>query len=311
MSTPHRLTFAFAALTLFTAASPSPRLETALAGHINVLAVEIGERNHRRPAALGRAADYIEAQWKSMGYTVERQPFTHAGQTFDNLIVERKGKGRPGDIVVIGAHYDTAWDTPGANDNGSGVAALLELSRAFASTQPDRSLRFVAFTNEEPPHFQTESMGSLVYARRCKARGDRVIGMLSLETMGYYVDGEDTQHYPFPLSLFYPDRGNFVAFVGDMRSRPIVKRVKRRFQRAARFPAEDASLPGAIEGVGWSDHWSFWQVGYPGVMVTDTAPFRYGHYHQPTDTIDKLDYVRFAKVVTGLRAVISDLVDGR
>jgi len=293
------------------AARQTAELETQLTAHIKVLANDIGERNHRRPKALARAAHYIESQWKTMGYAVIRQTYVHDGQSFTNLAVERPGTKTPGEIVIIGAHYDTAWNTPGANDNGSGVAALLALSQRFVNITPGRTLRFVAFTNEEPPHFQTEAMGSLVYARRSKAKGENIVAMLSLETMGYYVDGDDTQHYPFPLSLFYPDRGNFVAFVGNMESRSLVNRVKDGFERHARFPAEGASLPGGLEGVGWSDHWSFWQVGYQGVMVTDTAPFRYRHYHEPTDTAEKIDYPRFAQVVEGLNLVITDLVDGR
>ena len=306
--------FPFWVLLLVGFPSPAPAqtgsLASALNGHVKVLSIDIGERHGNRPAALARAARYVETQWQSMGYSVERQPFLHAGQTYENLVIERQGTARPTEVVVIGAHYDTAPNTPGANDNGSGVAALIELARLFAARPSARTLRFVAFTNEEPPHFHTASMGSLVYARRCKAKGENIVGMLSLETMGYYVDQADSQQYPFPLSLFYPSKGNFVAFVGDLNSRGLVKRVKRVFERTVGFPTESASLPGAIEGVGWSDHWSFWQVGYPALMVTDTAPFRYGHYHRPTDTPDKLDYVRFARVVRGLRGVIMDLVDG-
>jgi hypothetical protein len=169
----------------------------------------------------------------------------------------------------------------------------------------------VAFTNEEPWYFQTDAMGSRVYARRCKAQGDKVVAMLALETMGYFKDAKKSQHYPFPLSLFYPSRGNFLAFVGNRESGALVKRVKTVFASTNVLPVESASLPGGLQGVGWSDHWSFWQEGYPAVMVTDTAPFRNRNYHKPTDTPDTLDYVHFAAAVRGLEVVVRDLVTGQ
>jgi Zn-dependent M28 family amino/carboxypeptidase len=187
------------------------------------------------------------------------------------------------------------------------VAALLALARMLKDGAPARTLRFVAFANEEPPHFKQPSMGSLHYAESCKQHGDDVVAMLSLETMGYYRDEPGTQKYPAPLSSFYPDTGNFIGFVGDLSSRALVNRVVDSFRRHASFPSEGAALPGSIPGVGWSDHWSFWQHGYPAVMVTDTAPFRYPHYHEPSDTPDHIDFARLAQVVRGLEKVIAEL----
>jgi Zn-dependent M28 family amino/carboxypeptidase len=201
--------------------------------------------------------------------------------------------------------------TPGANDNASGIAALLALARYFARSQPQRTLRLVAFANEEPPFFQTEQMGSLVYARRCAARHENVVAMLSLETMGYYSDAPNSQHYPFPFSLLYPSTGNFLAFVGNLSSQVLTREAVRTFRRAGKLPAEGAAVADVVAGIGWSDHWSFWRTGVPAVMVTDTAPYRYAHYHEETDTPEKLDYDRLARAVVGLADVIEELSGGR
>jgi hypothetical protein len=263
-------------------------------------------------------ADYLEAQFTDVAQQrgeVERQDYPIAGQTFSNLILDLPGQQQADEIVVIGAHYDSvdaAGGVPGANDNGSGVAAVLALARHFAEHPQSRTLRFVAFTNEEPPFFQTENMGSLVYAQRCRERGEAVVGMLSLETMGYYDDAPGSQTYPLGLlDQVYPIQGNFISFVGNLESAKFVRQVVRQFRQSISFPSEGAILPGAVPGAGWSDHWAFWQQGYPALMVTDTAPFRYPYYHTPQDTSDKIDYDRLARVVEGLQSVISDLGDGK
>ena len=189
--------------------------------------------------------------------------------------------------------------------------ARLPVARALNAGKhaPARTVRFVAFVNEEPPYFWNAEMGSLVYARSCRARGDDVVAMLSLETLGYYRDAPGTQKYPPIVSWFYPDRGDFVAFVGNLGSRSVVRDAIRTFRGAVAFPSEGAALPSFVAGVGWSDQWSFWQVGYPGVMVTDTAPFRNPHYHQPGDVPATLDYARMARVTEGLVAVVKKLAE--
>jgi Zn-dependent M28 family amino/carboxypeptidase len=211
-------------------------------------------------------------------------------------------------IIVIGAHYDSVFGSPGANDNGSGVAAMLALARRFAGKPAGQTLRFVAFANEEPPYFQTEQMGSLVYASRCKARGDQISAMISLETIGYFSDAPRSQTYPsLGVGAFYPTTGNFIGFVGNIRSRTLLRRAIFLFRQQGKLPSEGGALPSFIPGVGWSDQWAFWQSGYPGIMITDTAPFRYPHYHAATDTPDKLDYDRFALVVSGVEKTIAEL----
>jgi len=216
----------------------------------------------------------------------------------------REIRGTSDEIVIVGAHYDAIDDLPGADDNASGVAALLALARRFENAKPRRTIRFVAFANEEPPHFRTQSMGSWQYARRSRERGERIVAVLNLEMLGYYGG---PQAYPPPLSLLYPREGNFVAFAGNFRSRALIRRCVASFRKHAAFPSEGAAMPELIDEIGWSDQWSFWQFGYPALMVTDTAFFRNPNYHAPGDTPETLDYESFARVVDGLTDVIRDL----
>ena len=271
----------------------------------------IASRPHNlgHPEELERAAAHIEAALEGMGHAVRRQPFSAAGREVRNLeaVVEPAASAAAGaKTLVVGAHYDSYGHAPGANDNGTGVAAVLELARLLADLRGNGSLRirFALFVNEEPPFFKTELMGSLVYARRLKASGEPVLGMLSLETLGFYSDAEDSQRYPWPLGLLYPRRGDFVAFVGLVSSRAFVRRTVAAFRALAPFPSQGGTAPGFIPGIDWSDHWSFERVGIPALMVTDTALFRYPHYHSPADTPDKVDYERLARVVSGLERVV-------
>ncbi|MBM4093309.1 MAG: M28 family peptidase [Planctomycetes bacterium] len=285
------------------------RLAADLRRHVVALAGEIGERNVvRRPAAMVRAAQYIEAEFVACGLDVERQTYDVLGTTCCNLIAEIPGTTRPAEIVVVGAHYDAVFGSPAANDNGTGVAAVLSLAKQFAKRPGARTLRLVAFANEEPPFFQTDKMGSLVYARRCRQRQENIAAMLSIETIGYFSDERGSQKYPPPFGVLYPSTGNFIAFVSNVRSGSLVRRAVATFRRSEPFPSEGAAVPDAIPGIGFSDHWSFWQAGYPAIMVTDTAPFRYPHYHEPDDTPDKVDFDKTARVVRGLRKVIEELV---
>jgi len=280
-------------------------LRAELIADVQALAGDIGERNTTRYPLLGAAADFIEGSLTRAGLTPRRESYDLRGQACHNIEVEIRGT-RP-EILVVGAHYDSVLGSPGANDNASGVAGLLALARRFAEKPCAQTLRFVAFVNEEPPYFQTAEMGSFVYARRCKDRGDRVAAMISLETIGYFSDEPRSQKYPAGLGFFYPSKGNFIGFVGNTRSRALLRSAISAFKNARKLPCEGALMPAAIPGIGWSDQWSFWECGYPAIMVTDTAPFRYPHYHSSTDTPDKLDYDRFALVVSGLEKVIAEL----
>jgi Zn-dependent M28 family amino/carboxypeptidase len=274
--------------------------------HVTVIAGR--EHNVFKPPMLHQAAQYIENAFDKAGYfPVGTQPFTVGDVPVRNIEVEVKGGARASEIVVFGAHYDSVAGSPGANDNGSGVAALLELARLSRGSRRARTVRFVAFVNEEPPFFKSEAMGSLRYARRSRERGENIVAMVSLETIGYYSDEAGSQRYPFPLGLFYPSTGNFLAFVSDLGSRRLMHQAIAGLRRHARFPSEGLAAPAAIPGVDWSDHWAFREAGYPALMVTDTAPYRYPHYHSAADTPDKVDYERLARVVSGLRAVLDAL----
>jgi Zn-dependent M28 family amino/carboxypeptidase len=282
-------------------------LRDELRAHVQNLAGEIGERNVQRYAALVASADYIERTLTEAGLRVRRDGYDVAGRLCENI--EAEIPGATNDVFVIGAHYDSVFGSDGANDNGSGVAALLALAKRFAAKPAAKTLRFVAFPNEEPGHFQTELMGSWVYAKRCKARGDRIAGMISLETIGYFSNAPDTQKFPLPgLSAIYPTTGNFIAFVGNVSSRGLVRRALGSFRSHATLPSEGTALPASVPGVGWSDHWSFWQHGYRAMMITDTAPFRYPWYHARNDTPDKLEYDSMTRLVSGLQPVIEELV---
>lgn len=283
-------------------------LRDELARDVQTLAGEIGERNLEHYDKLQAAANFIERSFSAAGFQSRRDGYDVRGKLCESIEVEIPGT-EPG-IVLIGAHYDTVFGSPGANDNGSGVAGLLALARRFAGKPTKQTLRFVAFPNEEPGHFQTEQMGSWVYASRCKARGDRITAMISLETIGYFSSVPGSQNYPVAgLGAIYPDGGNFIAFVGNVSSRALVRRAIGSFRKQATLPSEGAALPASVPGVGWSDHWAFWQHGFPAIMLTDTAPFRYPHYHARSDTPDKLNYDSMARLIAALEHVIRELSD--
>ncbi len=287
--------------------APLTAEETALRGRLkkHVAGVASTEHNTRTPGQLEAAARHIESELRALGYAVRAQPFDSGEGMVRNL--EATLGGRESASIVIGAHYDSVMGATGANDNGSGVAALLELARLLRGWQPKHMYRLAFFVNEEPPYFQTHAMGSRVYADELLARGERVIAMFSLETIGYYSERAGSQHYPFPLGFFYPDRGDFLAFVANLASRSLLREALRAFRAEVRFPSEGVAAPALIPGVDWSDQWSFWRHGVPALMLTDTAPYRYPHYHLPSDTPDKVDYDRLARVVAGLERMFRAL----
>ena len=285
------------------------KISTSLRDHVVMLAEEIGERNIWLPQKLDAAAAYIERTWQEQNYIVQRQEYETRGVESVNLIIEIPGNSRAGEIVIIGAHYDSVLGSPGANDNGSGVASLLEISRLLRRTGNARTIRLIAFTNEEPPFFLRRDMGSRVYASRARQKKENIVGMLSLETMGYYSEAPNSQEYPFPFSFFYPDTANFIGFVGNIRSRRLVQSCLAAFRRTTLFPSEGTAAPGWMTGIGWSDHWSFWREGYRGIMVTDTAFFRNENYHTRQDTPEKIDYNRLARVTKGLAEVVTELAN--
>ena len=271
----------------------------------HVATIASTEHNTRTPQQLEAAAGAIEAELKALGHQVRRQAFDSGNGTVRNLEVTLAGRETAS--LVFGAHYDSAPGAPGANDNGSGVAALLELARLLRDWKPKHTVRLAFFVNEEPPYFQGPAMGSKVYADELVARGGRVAAMFSLETIGYYSERPGSQRYPFPLNLFYPKRGDFIAFVANLASRALLHETITAFRATARFPSEGVAAPAFVPGIDWSDQWSFWRHGIPALMITDTAPYRYPHYHLRSDTPDKVDYERLAVVVAGLERMFRAL----
>lgn len=273
------------------------------------LAGEIGERNTEQPGSLARTVDYLQSRFRQAGVVANVLEYS-AGEagSFINLEVELYGDSRPHEILVIGAHYDSAWPAPGADDNASGIAVLLELARRFAGRSFDRTIRLVAFANEESPHYGTSSMGSKVYARQVSRRGEEIVGMFSLEMLGYYDNRAGSQDFPAPIKPFYPDRGNFLAFVANLASGSLLRDAIGGFRRHASLPSYGIAAPVAlVPDIRRSDHAMFWQQGYPAVMITDTAGFRNPHYHRHSDLPGTLDYDRMARAVTGLQAMLTDL----
>lgn len=275
----------------------------------HVAAIAAAERNlTRNPAQLEAAARYIETALEAYGYAVERQAYAVAGKETRNIWATIPASDPAAPTVVVGAHYDSYQGSPGANDNASGSAVLLELARLLAelrSGSPVR-IRLVFFTNEEPPYFHTEDMGSFRFALKLSRERERVSAMYSLETMGYYSSEPGSQRYPFPLGFVYPPQGDFIAFVAMPASRRVMQQSIEAFRRNATVPSVGGSAPGVLPGIDWSDHWSFEQFDYPGVMITDTAYFRDPNYHTARDTPDKLDYDRLARITVGVERMFRE-----
>jgi Peptidase family M28 len=287
--------------------------EAALAERLKRHIATIAAREHNlvHDAELENVARYIESALASYGYAAKAQTFFVGGKPVRNIdvIIEAQSALSAPDVIVVGAHYDSAPGTPGANDNASGTAAVIELARLLRDLdgKTQKRIRLVLFVNEEPPYFGSEDMGSLHYAKSLAASGERVTAMYSLETIGFYSSEPGSQRYPAPFGLLFPDRADFVAFVGLLGSRPLLQKTVRSFRSHTAFPSIGGVAPAFIPGIAWSDHWSFAQYGFQAVMITDTALFRYPHYHRATDTPDKIEGESLARVVKGIERVIRDL----
>jgi Zn-dependent M28 family amino/carboxypeptidase len=281
-------------------------LAKKLENHVYKLAEDIGERSVYKYERLDETARYIQAQFDSFGYNVEFQDYILLNRTVKNIIATKIGKEAPEEIIIVGAHYDSCFN-PGADDNASAVAGLIELARFMADKSTRRSIKFIAFVNEEPPFFKTEDMGSRRYTRAAKARQEDIKAVLILEMIGYYSDKANSQQYPPLFGLFYPNKGNFIAVVGNLSSRWLVKKIVSDFKSRTSFPIESVVAFSFVPGVDFSDHWSFWQAGYPALMITDTGFYRNPHYHTGSDTYEKLDYQSTSEVIRGLSAVLIGL----
>jgi len=285
---------------------------TALKQHVEKLVVEFSPRDWTSPQ-LPKAADYIESEFRKLtsetvSISVTPQKFSAEGLEFMNIVAQF---GDQHDSpVVVGAHYDVFGELPGADDNASGVAGLLEIGRLLAHTAVKVPVTLVAYTLEEPPIWATESMGSVVHARSLKEQGITIRHMISLEMIGYFSDQENSQKFPFGfMRYFYPTTGNFITIVDSLAAGPTTIRMKRAFQRYTDLPAVSVNAPALVPGIGLSDHASYWAEGFRAVMVTDTAFYRNTAYHTPNDTPDRLDYTRMAKVVDGVYGYLTQLTN--
>lgn len=272
--------------------------------HVTHLSQTIGVRNYAHYDKLQQAAQYIEQEFLAMGYEVESQWYSVDGKSYRNIIASRPAAFCARRPLIVGAHYDSCHN-PGADDNASGVAGMLELARLLKDDPSANRLKFIAFVNEEPPFFMTKDMGSFVYARRLKGNADQILGAVILESIGYYSERPNSQRYFPGLGLFYPNKGNFIAMVSNIASRKLLARLKSRFENASSFPVESIVVPSFIPGFNFSDHWSFWKNGFPAIMVTDTAFLRNNNYHQNSDLPHTLDYEKMTQLILGLKSALS------
>ena len=265
-----------------------------------------GFRCFERPDDLDRAATWVRSALEESGLPVEEQPFGVGGWTYKNFIARYGPVGAP--VLVVGAHYDVCGEQPGADDNASAVAGLLELARLLGQHRPETTHRIelALWPLEEPPNFRTEDMGSAVHANSLADSKADVRGMICLEMLGFFSDEPGSQTYPVPgMGLLYPPRGNFISVVGNVSSWGFTRHVKARMAGATELPVRSINAPALVPGVDFSDHLNFWKHGWDAVMITDTAFYRNPNYHEVTDTPDTLDYQRLAQVCTGVYAAVT------
>lgn len=274
-----------------------------LEAHVRALSQEFVPRDHTHPENLDRAAAYIRTAFTRAGGATSEQPYNARGRSYRNIIALFGPETRA--RIVVGAHYDVDGELPGADDNASGVAGLLELAYVLGRSPPRTRVELVAYSLEELPFFGTPYMGSAVHARSLQQQGAEVRAMFSLEMIGYFSDEPASQQFPLEaLRPFYPSRGNFIAIVGKPGQTSLVRKVKRAMRSASSLPVNSINAPRWIPGVDFSDHVSYWDAGYPAVMITDTAWYRNPNYHTADDTAETLDYARMAMVVQGVHAAV-------
>jgi len=293
-------------------AADRPTIESNLRRHVDVLAGLIGPRTLAEPDSITATIGYIQQQWKAGGFDVGREEYDALGNVATNLFVETKGTHRPQEIVLLGAHYDTVATTPGADDNASAVAVLLEVSRLLSGYSGKRTARYVAFACEEPPYFHLDAMGSQQHARECRRKGEQIKGMLCLEMVGYFLQEPGSQQVPetIPKLLHrcFPSRGNFLAAVGNMASVRLAMSFRRGFKRGTKLPLFSICLPERVREIRLSDNSSFWDQNYPALMLTDTSFLRNPNYHQASDLPDTLCYSSMTDVVLGVASAMGYLL---
>ncbi len=270
---------------------------------VQKLSIDLHPRSFRHSTNLNACADYIQSELEAAGGRIEIQNFEVSGSVFKNV---RAFFGpEDGPRTIIGAHYDSHDHTPGADDNASGIAGLIELAYLFGNKPPPIGIELVAYCLEEPPFFATKKMGSYIHAQAVAGEAKEIRGMLALETIGYFSDEFGSQDYPALLFKFiYPNRGNFVAVVGRIDQKPFISEVKIGMKGATDVPVYSIAAPTQVPGVDFSDHRNYWEFGYNAVMITDTAFYRNKEYHQAGDTWERLDYERMGKVIQAVYSTV-------
>jgi Zn-dependent M28 family amino/carboxypeptidase len=276
-----------------------PTLDSRLKRHVHTLC-EIGPRGLFAQERLHAATHYICQELNDMGYTVGLEPVECPDGLSHNVIAEFPGSETPNNVWLAGAHYDTVATTPGADDNASAVAILLEMAREFAERQGKETLRFVFFTNEEMPYFSTKSQGAMVHAAGCQEQGEKIQLMASLEMLGYYSNEPGSQKYPIGVGKGLPDTGNFVAFVGTKKNTERLNSLVSVFKANTHVPTQMLATPIWTPSLIRSDHFAFVLHKMPAVLITDTADFRNPNYHSENDTPNTLNYTIMAGVTLGL-----------
>ena len=296
---------------------PEPRFipassEQALYEHVHALSVVIGSRSIREYGKIRQAEQYIRTFLDKQEIPFELQGYDHEGNRFNNVVVILDGDSRREETIIIGAHYDTVSGTPGADDNASAVAVLLELCRTLKDYRPESTLKLVFFVLEEPPAFMTPAMGSYVYAAQARERGENIVGMVSLEMVGYFNEAEGSQAFPVPgMNWLFPDRGTFIGVVGNVSSRELTLAVAEALKAGSGLPVEHLVALPFVPGIGSSDHGSFWKMGFRAVMVTDTAFYRNPNYHSEKDTIGTLRFDKMSGLVRGMVHVVEFLTKAK
>jgi len=274
--------------------------------HVSALSQTFAPRDYARVENLDRAADYIEREFREAGAEISEQAFVVDSQHYRNIIARFGPETK--ERIVVGAHYDVCGPYPGADDNASGIAGLIELAHLLGKQKLHTRVELVAYTLEEPPFFRTEQMGSAVHAESLVETHAKLRAMLCLEMIGYFTDEPNSQQYPLAeLGALYPNKGNFIALVGAFDDIALLRRVKRAMIAASDLPLRSINAPRTLQGVDFSDHLNYWNHGFPALMITDTAFYRNKRYHHPEDVIGTLDFKRMAEVVKQVYGAVMEL----
>ncbi len=301
-----RLLFLSTIFTLLFANEPEQQVPAQnLYSHVSFLTSTPDYRNHMNLESLNMAANYIDSVFSGYSNRVEKQTFNIDGKDYQNIICSFGPEN--GERIIVGAHYDVCYNQPGADDNASGIAGLLELARLISENQSllTKRIDLVAYTLEEPPNFRKNTMGSFIHANSLRNAGIQVELMICLDMIGYFDDTPDSQRFPLNiLSFFYPDEGNFISVISNFNNFFKGSKVKRLMMKNSDIKVTHLSGPSMIQGIDFSDHLNFWNSGYNAVFITDTAFYRNPNYHKKSDTIDTLDFDRMSEVVNGLYGVV-------